>query len=225
MKIRIKLHFAQLLDWDDPTTVKAFAKSLPVAGLAAAVAFTELAGLGRLVGAFLALLVFLIAEVLTATLILGVVGTGARAALSIVSPNGSSTPPPDDYSYEKSLLVRGNVAEALTLLEARMAEHPDDPALWLYAANVHVTNARDPVGGERLFLRVREMPGVSRAQDYAATNRLIDLYMGPLDDPTRAIAELERMRQRHAGTTAATHAEHALRQLRGTLAASERPAG
>jgi len=224
MKIRVKLHFAQLFDWDDATTLKAFGRSLPVAGLVAAFAFTELAGLGMLVGGFLALVVFAVAEVLTATLILGVVGTGARAALSIVAPSGSSTPPPDDYSYEKSLLVRGNVGEALTMLDARMAEHPDDPALWLYAADVYATNARDPVRGERLFRRVREMPGVSKAQDYAATNRLIDLYMGPLDDSARALAELEHMRQRHAGTTAATHAEHALHQLRGTLAPSERPA-
>jgi hypothetical protein len=225
MKIRVKLHFTQLLDWDDPTTVKAFAKSLPVASLVAAVAFTELAGLGRLAGGFLALVVFVIVEMLTATLILGVVGSGARAALSIVAPSGSSTPPPNDYSYEKSLLVRGNVSEALAVLEARLAEHPDDPALWLFAAEAHAREARDPAGGERLFLRVREMPGASTAQDYAATNRLIDLYMGPLDDSARAIAELERLRQRHAGTTAAAHAEHALRQLLGSVAASEQAAG
>ena len=40
--------------------------------------------------------------------------------------------------------------------------------------------------------------------------------MGALDDPARARAELERMRLRHAGTTAAAHAEQALRTLGGT---------
>jgi hypothetical protein len=61
---------------------------------------------------------------------------------------------------------------------------------------------------------VREIPEVSPEQDYRATNRLIDLYMGALDEPARVEAELERMRMRHAGSTAATHAEQALRSLR-----------
>ena len=69
------------------------------------------------------------------------------------------------------------------------------------------------------------MEGVSRDQDYAASSRLIDLYLGPLDDPSRAAAELERMRDRHPGTTAALGADGLLAELWGSTVARELPSG
>jgi hypothetical protein len=214
MKIRLKIHWSELFDFDDPNTLRALMRTLPAASVAAAFAFIQLSGYGVVVAALGAALAFVVAGALTFAIVLAMSGTAARAALGFVAPTGSSTPSVDDYSLVKSLLVRGKVAEALTELEVRMNLHPQDPALCLYAADVHSREGRNPTGAAWLYQRVREMKGASREQDYAATNRLIDLYMGPLDDPTRAAAELERMKTRHPNTTAAAHADKTLRQLR-----------
>ncbi|HEU4559014.1 MAG TPA: hypothetical protein VFS20_14235 [Longimicrobium sp.] len=214
MKIRVKIHWSQIFDFDDPNTLRAMVRSLPVASLVAGLTFLLLTKFGIVVAAAGAALAFVVAGALTFAAVLGMSGAASRAAMSFVAPSGSSTPSPDDYSQIKSLLVRGKIAEAITELDVQLRLRPADPALCLFAADVAARQARDPRAAEQLYLRVRGMEGVSREQDYAATNRLIDLYMGPLDDPTRAAAELERMRTRHPDTTAATHAEKTLRQLR-----------
>ena len=167
----------------------------------------------------MALLVGLLAFVGT-VLVTGLVALllahqSARGVMSFLAPSGSSTPAPDDYSYEKSLLVRGKIDEAMTALEVRLANHPDDAGLYLFVADVYAREGRDPAKAVPLYCRAREMASVTPEQDYRATNRLIDLYLGALDNPGRARAELERMRVRHVGTTAAAHAEQALRTLRG----------
>lgn len=219
MKINVKIHFDQLLDFNDPGTVRAFGRALPAAALIAGVTFWQAAAWGTVVGFLAAVLAFVVAELLVAVLVLTMLEGGTRAMMSVVAPSGSSTPSPDDYSFEKSLLARGKIAEALTELQVRLATCPHDPALCLFAADVHAREARDPATAERLYLHVRDVPTATQAQDYAATNRLIDLYLGPLDNPARAAQELERMRDRHAGTTAAAGAEKMLQQLRGTSSA------
>lgn len=104
---------------------------------------------------------------------------------------------------------------AVSALEVRLASHPDDAALCLFLADVYARDARDPAKAERLFLRARETPGAAKTVDYHATTRLVDLYLGPLDEPARAAAELERMRRLHPGTQGAVHAETALKRIAG----------
>ena len=104
--------------------------------------------------------------------------------------------------------------EALAALKAHLANDPGDPALCLLIAEVYARQKEEPMAAESFFLRARESPAATPAHDYRATNRLIDLYLGPLDDQRRAAAELERIRDRHAGTEGAAHAEAALRRLR-----------
>ncbi|HSU16430.1 hypothetical protein [Longimicrobium sp.] len=216
MKINIKIHFAQLFDFDNPRNIRAFTTSFAVAVVAGGFAGSALRGYGTLVAILGALLAFGGTLFLLPLAILWTADSAARGAASFVAPSGSSTPSADDYSREKALIARGDVETALAEIEARLANRPHDAALCLFAADVYAREAGDAAKAERLYLHVREIRGVSPAQDYTATNRLIDLYMGALDDPARAASELERMRVRHAGTTAAAHAEQALRQLRGT---------
>lgn len=217
MKIRIKIHWSQLFDFNDPNTLRAMMRSLPVSSIAAGFTLWQLSRFGTVVAMIGAALAFVVAGALAFATVLGMSGAASRAAMSFVAPSGGSTPSPDDYSQIKSLLARGKVAEALTELDVQLRLRPTDPALCLFAADVAARQARDPRAAEQLYLRVRGMEGASRDQDYAATNRLIDLYMGPLDDPTRAAAELERMKARHPNTTAAAHAEKALREIRSAL--------
>ncbi|HEX6747103.1 MAG TPA: hypothetical protein VF092_07370 [Longimicrobium sp.] len=214
MKINVKIHLRQLLDLEDPRNLRAFTTSLMLALLFGALAFSTLLSVGLLWALLGAVLAIAATMILVPTAVLWFAHSAARGATMFVAPSGSSTPSADDYSYEKALLARGQVDAALASLEARLASRPDDPALCLFVADVYARDARDPRKAERLYLHAREVPGASSANDYLATNRLIDLYMGALDEPVLAAAELEHMRARHAGTTAAAHAEQALRALR-----------
>jgi len=213
MKFTFKIHLRQLLDFDEPRNIRAVTGSLALAMLMAAFAFAMLREIGWVWAVLGALLAAAATIVVVPALVLWFASSAARGATSFVAPSGSSTPMADDYSYEKALLARGQVDAALAALEARLANHPDDPALCLFVADVYSRHAHEPRKAERLYLHAREVPGASAANDYLATNRLIDLYMGALDEPALAAAELEHMRIRHAGTTAATHAEQALRRL------------
>jgi hypothetical protein len=216
MKIRFTFHRPQLLDFENLHDLKAFTLSLQPAALMGGLAFAALVQRGFLVALAGGVLAFVGTMAVTGLIALTIAHNYTRGVMSFLAPSGRSTPSPDDYSYEKALLARGKVDEALLALDVRLANRPDDAALCLFAADAYAREGRNPAKAERLYRRVREMEGASPEQDYRATNRLIDLYMGPLDDPTRAEAELERIRFRHAGTTAAAHAEQALRTLRGT---------
>jgi hypothetical protein len=221
MKLGLKIHLGQLLDLENPHNLRAFAWSLPVAVMMGLLAFVALRAHGGLVAVAGALLAIAGAVVVFGAAAMGMSSLSSRGAMGFVAPSGRSTPAPDDYSYEKSLLARGDVAAAVDAIEVRMAVCPQDVALRLFAADAYARHAGDPSKAERLYLQTREMPGISSAQDYLATNRLIDLYTGVLDDTARAMAELERLRVRHAGSTAAAHAEQVLRQLR--VARADRP--
>ncbi|HEX8831138.1 MAG TPA: hypothetical protein VF705_08245, partial [Longimicrobium sp.] len=163
MKIRVKVHWSQLFDFDDPNTLRAFMRSLPAGSIAAGLTFYQLASVSLILAGLAALVAFVVMEVIAACVVLWMASAGASAAMGFVAPSGSSTPSPDDYSYEKSLLARGQVEQALTELKARMLARPDDPALCLFAADVHSREARDSLTAERLYLRVREMPNASKA--------------------------------------------------------------
>jgi len=216
MKIRFTFHRPQLLDFENLHDLKAFTLSLQPAALVGVLTFIMLLRDGFLVALAGAVLAFFLTSGGMGLIVVAIAHVYARGVMSFLAPSGRSTPSPDDYSYEKSLLVRGKVDEALLALDVRLANRPDDPALCLFAADAYAREGRNPSKAARLYGRVREMEGASPEQDYRATNRLIDLYMGPLDDSARAEAELERISTRHAGTTAAAHAEQALRTLRGT---------
>jgi hypothetical protein len=213
MKVRFRVFRPEWLDLEDLTILRAFVWSLPAAIIGALSVFVLLMEYGVLLALPGAVLAFFA--------IIGVIvgGSqamahgGARAAASLVLPSGSSTPAVRDFSLEKSLVIRGRVAEAMHSLEAQLSAAPDDPELCIFAADLYAREAREPRRAEPLFRRAREAPKVSAGQDHYATQRLIDLYLGPLDDEARAAGELRRLIERHPGTRTAAYAEGALRGL------------
>lgn len=225
MKIRFTFHRPQLLDFENLHDLKAFTLSLQPAALMGALAFAALVRRGLFVALAGGVLAFAGTIALMGLIALVLAHNYTRGVMSFLAPSGGSTPSPDDYSYEKALLARGRVDEALLAIDVRLANRPYDPALHLFAADAYAREGRNPAKAERLFRRVREMEGISPEQDYRAANRLVDLYLGPLGDPARAEAELERIRLRHAGTTAAAHAGQALANLRKTASSSHGDTG
>ena len=213
MRPRIRVDFAARLDLSDPALMRAVGASLLVSALFGGLAMYWTLGWGAGWAALAGALAFVVTLVVASGTALALASGSTRGLTSFVAPSGGSSPLPDDWSYEKSLLARGQVDEAVSALEVRLANHPDDAALCLFLADVYARDGRDAAKAERLFLRAREAPGAAKAHDYQATTRLIDLYLGPLDKPARAAEELERMRRVHPGTQGALHAAAALQRL------------
>ena len=183
MRPRIRVDVAARPDLHDPAFLRSLGWSLPVSALVGAltVHWTLCRGEGvALVAgalAFAATLVFSTGAAVT------LAGGSARGLTSFLMPSGGGSPSVEDWSYEKSLLARGQVEAAVSALEVRLANQPDDVALCIFLADVYARSAGDAAKAERLFLRARETPGAAKAQDYHATTRLIDLYLARWTSP------------------------------------------
>lgn len=129
-------------------------------------------------------------------------------------PSGGTTPSRADYSREDALLMQRDVAGALESLEARIAADPGLADARLRAADIYGREGQDPRRAEALFREVQRIPDVSLRDDVYASNRLVDLYDGPLANTGRALVELRRLIERYPGTRAAEEARRGLVTLK-----------
>ena len=144
------------------------------------------------------------------------VGQAAGDVARVVTAGAGTTPYEEQFSREESLVMRGRTDEALRVYEELIASPPTgvDPAeARLRAAELYIVtgNVRR---GAALLREVQRLPGVKPGQDIYASNRLVDLLLGPLDEPPRALVELRRLIERYPRTTAAAHARAALEKLK-----------
>ena len=145
---------------------------------------------------------------------------GGMATQRLMEPGGTPRSAAPDFSAEEARVMRGDVAGALAEYEAhiardRAAPGPVGAAARLRAADLYAGKAGDPRRAAALLREVRALSAVLPRDDLYAANRLVDLYLGPLDDEPRALAELRSLAERHPGSTAATHARATIARLTG----------
>jgi hypothetical protein len=200
---------------------------LPAAGaafvIAAIVGFYALAPLGWRVAVMVTVVLIgasAIAAVawLAAIKVVDAAGAGFGA---FIAPTGGSTPAPPDYSYQDALVMRGKVESALESYEAIIVASPEIVDARLRAADLYAREGGNPQRASDLFREVQRIPGVSAADDLYASNRLVDLYAGPLRQPGRAIVELRRIEKRYPRSPAAAHAPRAIAALKTRSAAAD----
>ena len=143
-------------------------------------------------------------------------------AWSRLMVSGSSTPYVEQYSQQQALVMQGKVDEALQSFEAIIGAAPGNVDARIKAAELYAGDHRDPARAAELFRQVQRIPGVAPGSDVYVSNRLVDLLVGPLADPGRAMVELRRLIERHPGTTAASHARDALARLKESRGPSAR---
>jgi hypothetical protein len=152
------------------------------------------------------------------------VATAAGEAIGhFVVPSGESTPYEHQFSREESLVARGDIAGALESLEMAIRATPiaaqTGVAVRIRAAELHMAEGGTIARAVALFREVQRFPGVTAGQDIYVSNRLIDLLLGPFDQPARALVELRRIIDRYPSSSAAMHARTAIttvkRHLRG----------
>ena len=141
----------------------------------------------------------------------GAVGAGFKA---FIQPSGASTPYQATYSYEESLAARGDVAGAVEAYERRMVEHPHDVELRVRAAELLAGEGNDPARAAAVFRELRAIPGVAPERVLYASQRLVDLHLGPLGGDGRALVELRRIAESFPGSAAARHAREAIRRMK-----------
>jgi tetratricopeptide (TPR) repeat protein len=144
----------------------------------------------------------------------------ARAFMHLIWPSGSSTPYEPTYSNLQALAARGDHAGALEAYDEAMRLRPMDPEPRFQAAEL-LSKSSTPQKAARLFIQARRLSGSSRSKELYATQRLIDLYLGKLDDRPRARAELRQLVKRFPGTREAEASQKLLDEISADLPKSE----
>jgi tetratricopeptide (TPR) repeat protein len=131
--------------------------------------------------------------------------------------DGSSTPYEEQYSREQALVMQGKADEALESFEVVIAAKPDAVSPRIKAAELYLNEKKNPQRAAELFREAQRIATIKASEDIYATNRLVDLLLGPLGDPGRALVELRRLIERYPTNPAAEHARKALRDLKARV--------
>jgi len=190
-----------------------------VYGLALGLLFgAPLGWLLQVPGPYLVFFVFLCAWV-AGTFMRGIVTTvvegTARFVLSFVWPDGS-TPYENTYSAEQAMAARGDIDGALKAYRIAMRQNPGDPEPRFRVAEL-LFRGDYPEKAIEFYKEGRELAGENRTRELYATQRLIDLYLGPLGDDVRALVELRRLVERFPGTKEAAAARNVLMRMKATV--------
>lgn len=145
--------------------------------------------------------------------IIGVSRLAGKSFSAFVQPQGTYE---ETFSYEDSLVARGNYPEAIAAYERHAAAGTGGAAVLIRAADLHTTHG-DPKRAAELLRAAQRRPGLPAESHMYVTNRLIDLYTGPLANADAAVSELRRLIAAHPSSEAAKHARTALVNLKRQL--------
>ena len=130
---------------------------------------------------------------------------------------GGSSPPQDSFSVEQALVMQRDYAGALHLYEQRILVTPTDVRVLVAAADLYSTHGANAIRAAELYREVQKLPEVPSGQDIYVSNKLADLYLGPLKEPGRALVEFRRLISRYPGSVTEKHARMALANLKPDL--------
>lgn len=139
---------------------------------------------------------------------------GAFGLARFTLPDGGTTPYQRTYSHIEAIAARGQVDEALLAYEAELRSAPNDIDLLARAADLYLAHKRQPARAADLLRLIRRVPGAPPARVLYASQRLVDLYLGALDDRGKALVELRMIVDRFPGSPAAAFAREGLDKLR-----------
>ena len=135
--------------------------------------------------------------------------------------SGASTPYEEQFSYQQSLVMQGKVDEALASYEELIAARPDAIEPRIRAAELYGREREGARRAAELFREAQRIRSIEPGRDIYATNRLVDLLIGPLRDPGRAVVELRKLIDRYPRSIAAAHAREALARIKREMLAAD----
>jgi tetratricopeptide (TPR) repeat protein len=164
--------------------------------------------------------------------LVGGVLAGAGSALFVISVSENMgavfrafiqpdhSPHQRQYSYEDSLVMRGDVEGALTSYEKIILESPNDAVPRLRAADLCAKSQLHD-RAETLFRAVQRLPQVNPRDDIYASNRLVDLYLAWPGNEAKSLRELRRLVDTYPATDVAERARAGLANLKSQLGVTE----
>lgn len=133
---------------------------------------------------------------------------------AFIWPSGSSTPYRRQFSLHDSLVARGRIDEAVKGYEDMVLAEPEAVDVRMRLADLCAAEANKPARAAELYRQLRTLPGVTPEEDLYASNRLVDLLIGPLGEPGRAVTELRRIVERYPQSRDAAHAREAIPRVK-----------
>jgi hypothetical protein len=141
-------------------------------------------------------------------------GSGAGAGAAMVYMGGETTPYEEQFSEEQAMVMQNKFTEALESFEHRMAMSPGEPRVRIACADLYATHGRNPQRAAEIYREVQRIPKLAGGHDIYVTNKLADLYLGPLRAPGKALVEFRKLESRYKGSPAARNAELAIKNLK-----------
>jgi tetratricopeptide (TPR) repeat protein len=149
---------------------------------------------------------------------LWIVEKADAVAQTVYNPSGDSTPYKQQYSYAASLAIRGRFQEAAAAYELHVIENPAEPQPYIELARLYRDKLKQYDDALAWFRRARTDAKLGPGQELYVIQEIIDLYVGHLKTPRKAIPELTLVCQRFPATPAARAAERQLAEMREMLA-------
>jgi hypothetical protein len=161
---------------------------------------------------------------LTAVVPILMANASEKAVVGLIA-SGHTTPYTEQYSYQQALVMQGRLDEALSTLEAIIAEPNSTTDVRIRAAELYAREAKKPERAAELFREVIRDPRCTVGEEVYSANRLADLLHGPLGQPGRAIVELARLADRYPKSAVGDRARQAIRSLKALAAERDQTAG
>jgi len=140
-------------------------------------------------------------------------GTG-NAVGSLQNPSGDSTAYTQTYSHIEALVVRGALDDAAVEWEHELAKDPENVSLRVRVADFYLRTKQDPATAHTHYLKARSMGKASTDLSRYIQQKLVDLYLGPVKDEGKAMAELRRLIDGFPDSREADNARVALAELK-----------
>lgn len=147
----------------------------------------------------------------TTWLVWTVSGAASRGLVQTMTGAGN-LPPTPGFSFEQSLVARGEYRQAAEAYRARLDGAPDDFPARMALAALCRDHLDDPTAAERLYLEARSRRPPPNLE-FSIGNALIDLYHRT-GQQGRELAELARFADRFGGTPAGDRARQAIARIK-----------
>jgi hypothetical protein len=143
--------------------------------------------------------------------------TGAgSAAKQFYAPSGASTPYSTQYSHIDTIEARGDTHGAIAAWEAAVVAEPLNPWPLIRSGELYMRVLKEPAIALDRFKAARNVQTIAIEHHLYVTQKIVDLYLGPLNEKGRALVELRRMVETFPDRRESQFAREAIARLKAT---------
>ena len=142
-----------------------------------------------------------------------ILSTSGRTAQQVYMPRAAGTYT-QTHSHIDAMEAKGDFKSAAEAWEAVAVSQPNNAWPLIRAGELYLRELGEAELALDRFRHARDVPGIQPEQHRYVSQKLIDLYLGPLADEGRALVELRRLIDAHPLTREAEGARAAIAKLK-----------